>query len=142
MDTELPITCDPHVFTHDERVAHLKLCTDVLLRWPKERIERDDGFVYRFVGDEALFTTLAAWAAAEHRCCPWARYSVALAPFAGEGAIEVRVEAPPEGKAFLADAYRTLAELDGRLPPASILSPEKKLTRQDILKRLLGGCGC
>jgi hypothetical protein len=109
---EIPIACDLGVFTRAERTEHLALCTDAIVRWPSERIELEDGHLFRYAGDEARFLTLARWAAAEHRCCPWASYSVAMAPFrSGErGQIEVRVRATPEGKQFLTAAYRYLAE--------------------------------
>jgi hypothetical protein len=141
-ESELPIACDPPVFSEDARRAHLRLSTDVLVRWPRQRVELADGYAFRYEGDEAMFLTLARWAASEHRCCPWGTYSVEMRPFTGGGEIEIRVTATEEGKAFLTEAYRYLEELNGEIPPASILNPKGTLTRKTLLDRLKGGCGC
>ena len=140
---EIPIACDPRVFSREQRSQHLDLSTDALVRWPRSRSELPDGFLFQYEGDEERFITLARWAAAEHRCCPWAAYSVQMSAFAGgSGAIEVRVTATPEGKEFLTAAYRYLEELDGTSPPASIMDGEGKITRKTILDRIKAGCGC
>ena len=141
---EIPIACDLHVFTRSEQAAHLALCTDALVRWPSERLELEDGYVFRYVGDEERFLTLARWAAGEHRCCPWAAYSVEMGPFrAGErGRIEVRVRARAEGKEFLTAAYRYLSALDGASPPEALLASTEKLTLATLAQRLKAGCGC
>jgi hypothetical protein len=87
---------------------------------------------------------LARWAAAEHRCCPWAVYSVELSPFAdGKGGeIQVRLRGTDEGKAFLTVAYQYLAALGGAAPPESIMDSKEKLTRDTFLHKLKAGCGC
>ena len=51
----IPVACDPRVFTRAERAEHLALCVDVLVRWPKRRIELDDGYLFEFEGDEERF---------------------------------------------------------------------------------------
>jgi hypothetical protein len=131
------------VFTREQRAGHLDLSTDVLVRWPRRRSELPDGFLFQYQGDEERFVALARWAAAEHRCCPWASYSVEMSPFSGgPGALQVRVTATPEGKDFLTAAYRYLEELDGATPPESIMDPEGKITRRTILDRIKGACGC
>jgi hypothetical protein len=140
---EIPVACDPGVFSEEQRSQHLDLSTDVLVRWPRSRLELSDGYLFQYEGDEERFVTLARWAAAEHRCCPWAAYSVQMSAFSqGMGALEVRVTTTPEGKEFLAVAYRYLEELDGASPPASIMDGEGKITRKTILDRIKAACGC
>ena len=138
---EIPVACDPRVLSREERSQHLDLSTDALVRWPRSRTELPDGYLFQYEGDEARFVALARWAAAEHRCCPWAAYSVQMSAFAaGTGAIEVRVIATLEGKEFLATAYRYLEELDGASPPESIMHGEGTITRKTILDRIKAGC--
>jgi hypothetical protein len=109
---EIPVACDPRVFSRKQRSQHVDLSTDALIRWPRRRSELPDGYLFQYEGDEERFVTLARWVAAEHRCCPWAAYSVQMSAFAGgAGAIEMRVTATPEGKEFLAAAYRYLEEV-------------------------------
>jgi hypothetical protein len=141
---DIPIACDLGVFTRLEQTEHIALCTDAVVRWPSERVELDDGFLFRYLGDEERFLTLARWAAAEHRCCSWASYSVEMGPFrAGErGQIDVRVRATAEGKEFLAAAHRYLTELDGAAPPEALLASTEKLTLATLIKRIKAGCGC
>jgi hypothetical protein len=140
---EIPVACDPRVFSREQRAQHLDLSTDALVRWPRSRSELPDGYLFQYEGDEERFVALARWAAAEHQCCPWAAYSVQMGAFAGgRGAIEVRVTATSEGKEFLAAAYRYLEELDGASPPESIMDGQGKITRKTILDRIKAGCGC
>jgi hypothetical protein len=107
--SQIPVACDPGVFSSEQRAQHLDLSTDVLVRWPQRRLELPDGYLFEYEGDEDRFLTLARWAAAEHRCCPWASYAVEMDAFSSTGgALRVRVTATAEGKAFLADAYRNL----------------------------------
>ena len=97
----------------EQRSQHLDLSTDALVRWPRSRSELPDGYLFQYEGDEERFVTLARWAAAEHRCCPWAAYSVQMSE-----------------------------ELDGASPPESIMDGEGKITRKTILDRIKAGCGC
>jgi len=140
----VPVACDPRVFTRPERAEHLALCADVVVHWPKRRIELDDGYLFDFEGDEARFLALARWAAAEHRCCPWASYTVEMGPFAagGRGEIRLKVRSTPEGKEFLAAAYQYLTELGGAAPPETIMDAKEKLTLRSLVQRLKAGCGC
>jgi hypothetical protein len=140
---EIPVACDPGVFSKEQRLQHLDLSTDALVRWPRSRSELPDGYLFQYEGDEERFVSLARWAAAEHRCCPWAAYSVQMSAFAhSTGAIEVRVTTTPEGKEFLAAAYRYLAQLDGAAPPESIMDGDGKITSKTILDRIKAACGC
>jgi len=140
----VPVACDPRVFTRAERAEHLALCVDVLVRWPKRRIELDDGYLFEFEGDEERFLVLARWAAAEHRCCPWGSYSVEMGPFAAgaRGEIRVKVRSTREGKEFLAAAYQYLKELGGAAPPEAIMDAKEKLTVRSLVQRLKESCGC
>lgn len=116
--TEIPIACDTQVFVSQEDAARqLALNFDVLLRWPKSRQELPDGYLYQYEGNEELFVTLARYAANEHRCCPFATYSVEMGPFSGgkPGSIQLRITAGAEGKAFLTDALAYAEELFGKL---------------------------
>lgn len=141
---EIPIACDPHVFSEADRAAHFDLCTEALVRWPTAREDLPDGYLFLYQGSEERFLALSRWAAAEHRCCPWASYSVEMGPFErGQlGTIRVRVTARPEGKAFLTTAYQYLEKLRGEPPPESIMNPADTLRRGTILEKLEAGCKC
>jgi hypothetical protein len=140
---ELAVACRPSALPKEQRVSHLELSRQAVLHSPARRVELEDGFRFEYRGDEERFAALARWVAAEHRCCPWASYSVAMLPFAdGDGQIQVTVTATPEGKAFLATAYAYLEQLRDAAPPASIMDSSGKLTRDTLLARLLRGCGC
>lgn len=140
---EIPVACDLGVFSKEQRREHIELSTEVVIRWPRKRLELPDGYLFQYEGDEERFVALARWAAAEHRCCPWASYSVEMGPFSRTGgAIQVRVTATAEGKAFLAVAYRYLEELDGAMPPESIMDADGTITHETIRQRIKAGCGC
>jgi hypothetical protein len=141
---EIPIACDLHVFSEADRAAHFDLSTEALVRWPTEREELPDGYLFSYQGSEERFLALSRWAAAEHRCCPWAAYSVEMGPFEPGrlGTIRVRITAPPEGKAFLTSAYEYLGQLQGERPPESIMNPAGVLRRASILEKLKAGCKC
>jgi hypothetical protein len=130
----MEIVCNPHVFSKAQQLRHIDHARDVLLRWPRSRTELADGYQFSYEGDEDMFLAIAGWAAAEHRCCAWASYTVEIgASSNGPSAITVRVVTTPEGKAFLTDAYRYLAALDGA-PPAGLLAAP--ITRDGILDEL------
>ena len=140
---EIPVVCNPLVFTEAQRDRHFDLSKDVLLRWPQSRAELPDGYLFSYQADEERFRTLAGWAAAEHVCCPWATYSVELGPSSnGVAAIRVRVVGTAEGKAFLTAAYRYLAELEagGAAPPPALLA--QSITREAIPAGSVKRCGC
>jgi hypothetical protein len=139
----IPIACIPNVFTEAERAAHFALAVDALVRWPVARRAVPDGYVFEYRGDEDRFGALARWAAGEHRCCPWAAYSVEMGPFeAGQpGTIRVRVRATAEGVAFLATCYEYVEKLGG-VPPSDSLFRSERITPDDV-RRELGRCaGC
>jgi len=139
---EVPVVCSPQVLSKAERAAHFDLCVDALVRRPLERLELPDGYLFQYEGDEQVFLLLARWAATEHRCCPWASYSVEMSPFGGTaGRIRLRVTATDEGKQFLTVAYRYLEELRGEIPPESVFDA-RELTRGGLLERLKEMCKC
>jgi hypothetical protein len=139
----IPIACVANVFTEPERAAHFELAVDALVRWPLARHAVSDGYVFEYRGDEERFGALARWVSGEHRCCPWAAYSVEVGPFAAgqQGALRVRVRASEEGVAFLATCYEYVERLGGALPPDSLFHSER-VTPEDV-RRELGRCaGC
>jgi hypothetical protein len=109
-DDDIPLACDLTVFTPEEREAHVALARQALLAWPDAREETPDGYLFHYQGDEARFLTLARFAAEEHRCCPWLRFSLQLAPaLAGRPAgMRLGLHASAPGKAMLAAALRDL----------------------------------
>jgi hypothetical protein len=141
---DIPVACDPLVFTKEERLAHLALAKDLLVRWPQRKEELEDGFLFHYEGDEDRFLALARWAADEHRCCPWGTYAVEAGPSVEgrPGALKLRWGGSREGKAFLADALKYLEDLGSGAPPVSILDPERKLTRLSFQGKPKNGCGC
>jgi len=139
----IPIACIPGVFTTEQRAAHMELCVDAIVRWPMRRQEVSDGYLFEYEGTEERFLALARWAAAEHKCCPWACYSVEMGPFAGQkpGTIRVRVRATDEGTAFLRTCYEYVEKLQGARPPDSLFQSDK-ITVEDV-RREVGRCvGC
>jgi hypothetical protein len=121
------------VFAKPQRAAHLALSLDAIVRWPRSRQELPDGFLFEYDGNEERFLELARWVSAEHRCCPWACYSVEMGPFSGDtpGTIRVRVRGTDEGKAFLKICYEYAETLGGVQPPDSIFE-SRTITRETV----------
>lgn len=141
---EIPIACDPFVFSSDERKAHHDLARDVIVRWPTQREELADGYQFHYDGNEELFLTLARWASSEHRCCSWASFAIEMDPFTKDapGAIRLQMRGPGEAKKLLADAF-TLLEGDPRAE--LFLNPTGKITAEAFSKARSSsghGCGC
>jgi hypothetical protein len=143
----IPIACDPRVFTQEQREAHVALAESVLRAWPKARRELEDGFVFEYDGDDERFLAVAGWAAAEHRCCPWASFSVEMGPFAAgqPGQIALRFRGGAEGKAILVAALEAFERKD--LNVDAFLRGDK-LTAETFRAgaspepQRKGGCGC
>ena len=113
--SEIPIACIPGVFTNEQRMAQMESSIDAISRWPLRRHELADGYLFEYEGNEERFLALARWASGEHRCCPWASYSIEMAPFADQkpGSIRVRVRATEKGVAFLRSCYEYVEKLTG-----------------------------
>src|SRR5262245_50801119 len=88
-----PIACNPGVFSKEERQEHATRSKELLVRRPARREEQADGYVFHYEGNEELFLAMARFAAFEHRCCPWLRFSVEMEPFSGDapGALCLRM---------------------------------------------------
>src|SRR5262245_23441379 len=114
--SEIPIACVPTALSIEERAVHVALSIDTIARWPARREELPDGYLFEYQGDEQRFLALARWVAGEHRCCPWASYSVAMEPFVAPatGTIRLRVTTSAEGAAFLKTCYQHAETLAGR----------------------------
>jgi hypothetical protein len=110
--SEIPIACNLQVFSTEERGEHLALGMEVLFRLPTRMEELPDGFLFRYEGNEDLFLRIARFARNEHRCCPWAAFTVEMEPFAegGAGAIRLRYIGGARGKPMLAEAIKKLGE--------------------------------
>jgi hypothetical protein len=67
------------------------------------RAETGDGLRLRFRDEPAVEQELRALAAAESRCCSWARWEVGRA----EGGLVLQVSSTPEGAAALHAMFRT-----------------------------------
>lgn len=137
----IPVVCDPGVFSKDERVAHADRAKELLGRRPVRREVLDDGFAFHYDGREDLFAALAQWASSEHRCCPWARFSVEMEPFppGSSGAIRLRMTGGPEAKALLLEAIEQL-DTDGPVV-RDFLQGDRKLTAAGLAGRARS-CGC
>src|SRR5437667_57596 len=146
LTSEIPIACIPGVFTREQRVAQMEISIDAISRWPLRRHELADGYLFEYEGDEERFVALARWASGEHRCCPWASYSIEMAPFADQmpGNIRVRVRATEEGVAFLRTCYQYVEKLQGGASPNSLFNPDRTapITPGEVERELerCGGC--
>jgi hypothetical protein len=143
--SEIPIACSPMVFPRERRAAHLALAIDAIVRWPRSKQELPDGFLFEYEGNEERFLELARWASAEHRCCPWAGYSVEMGPFSGDtpGMIRMRVRGTDEGKAFLKICFEYVDRLGGSSQPPDSLFESPIITRESVqqeIDRCDGGC--
>lgn len=142
--SNIPIACDPLVFSKEERAEHHQLAVNVIGRWPIQRVELADGFEFHYQGKEERFFEIARWVASEHRCCAWASFALEMDPFTSDdpGVIRLRMRGGVEGKAMLKDAF-TLLEGDSRAE--MFLNPTGKLTTEAFAnaKTSAGrGCGC
>lgn len=140
---EIPLACDPLVFSKEQRVEHHALARNVFLNWPTKKQELPDGYLLHYEGDEALFLNLAQWASSEHSCCAWATFSLEMEPFAHgtAGAIRLRMTGGAEGKAMIAEG---IAILKNNPHPDVFLNPTGKITKGSWSRpaKRSTGCGC
>jgi hypothetical protein len=142
--SNIPIACDPLVFSKEQRAEHHQLATNVIVRWPSQRVELADGFEFHYQGTEERFLEIARWVASEHRCCAWASFALEMDPFTSDdpGAIRLRMRGGLEGKAMLKDAF-SLLEGDPRAE--MFLNPTGTITAEAFAKAKSStgrGCGC
>lgn len=144
--SDIPIACLPGVLTKEQRVAQMDLSIDAISRWPLRRQQLADGYLFEYEGNEERFLELARWAAGEHRCCPWASYSVEMAPFIDQkpGTIRVRVRATDEGVMFLRTCYEYLEKLRGSPLGDTAFSPDRTapITPAEVRRELERCHGC
>ncbi len=86
---DLPIACDPHVFTPAELAAHVA-DTRRLLAGARLR-ELDDGWAVELAPDAVALA--ARWLLDERRCCPFLSFDLAV-PARGGAVLAIR---GPEG---------------------------------------------
>jgi hypothetical protein len=106
----VPIACDPGVFSPRELEEHVTQGMKVLFQLPESRHEVAEGFIFEFLGDEHLVLELARFVANEHRCCPWESFKIEMEPFAPgtKGRIRLHYLGGAEGKGVIADALAKL----------------------------------
>ena len=139
---DIPIACDPLVFSKDQRTEHHELSRNVIVRWPAKREELEDGYLFHYEGNEERFLAIAQWASSEHRCCAWASFSIEMDPFSNDkpGPIRLRMRGGSDGKALLTDGF-ALLECDQRAE--MFLNPTGKITPEAFAAaKRAGGCGC
>ncbi|HEV8548206.1 MAG TPA: hypothetical protein VGQ57_04240 [Polyangiaceae bacterium] len=109
---DLPIVCDPLVFTKEERAAHVELARAVLIELPVRTEALKDGYLFHYQAKETTFLAVARFAAEEHQCCPWASYGVEIdpAPAAEPAPLRLRITGGAAGKELLG---RALADFRG-----------------------------
>ncbi|MBN8616246.1 MAG: hypothetical protein J0L92_36990 [Deltaproteobacteria bacterium] len=109
--TDVPLACNPQVFSKTELDEAISLALDVIFRLPKTKQELPDGFLFEYQGNEELFLKVARFAYNEHRCCPWESFGIEMEPFAAgsDGVIRLRyLGGSEEGKALQAEAMKHL----------------------------------
>jgi hypothetical protein len=138
---DIPVVCDPTLFSKEERVAHVEQTKDLLLRRPRRMQALEDGIEFHYEGDERLLAELANWAAFEHRCCSWARFSLEIEPFTpgASGALRLRMTGGPEGRTLLLESLKQL-ENDGPIL-REFLRGDAKLTAESVSGKART-CGC
>ena len=159
---DIPIACNPQVFSKEELDAHVSLGLDVIFRLPQSRQELPDGFLFEYRGNEELFLKVARFVYNEHRCCPWESFAIEMDPFAAgtAGMIRLRYIGGVEGKPILAEAFEQMRaaahdpEAEKRLRAAigtfnSITPGNKdsfyaKASEEPVgfLSKLKSACGC
>jgi hypothetical protein len=138
---DIPIACDPLVFSKDQRTEHHELSRNVIVRWPSKTEELEDGYLFHYEGNEERFLAIARWASSEHRCCAWASFAIEMDPFSKDqpGTIRLRLRGGAEGKALLRDGF---ALLEGDRRAEMFLNPTGKITPEALAAAKRGGCGC
>ena len=159
---EIPIVCNPQVFSKAELSEHVALAMDVIFRLPQSKTELPDGFVFEYRGNEELFLKVARFVHNEHRCCSWVSFGIEMEPFAtgSDGVIRLRYLGGPEGKVFLAEAIEKLAaaasdpraheRLQQAIGDGNTITPDNKASFYEkviggspgLLGKLKSACGC
>lgn len=79
LDEETPIACN---LTGSERVKRGEEVQSLFQEVEQVR-ELDDGYAFRFPGDDAWATRLLAFTLTERRCCPFFTFELVFEPNAG-----------------------------------------------------------
>lgn len=161
--TDIPIACNPRVFSKAELDEAISLALEVIFRLPKSKQELPDGFLFEYQGNEEVFLKVARFVYNEHRCCPWESFAIEMEPFAAgsEGMIRLRyLGGSEEGKALQAEAMKhleaaafdpdTRERLKATLSDTSKVTPDNKASfyakvsgkAPGFLDRLKSACGC
>jgi hypothetical protein len=161
--TDIPIACNPQVFSKVELDEAISLALDVIFRLPKSKRELPDGFLFEYQGNEELFLEVARFVYNEHRCCPWESFAIEMEPFAAgsEGIIRLRyLGGSEEGKALQAEAMKQLEaaafdpkrreRLKATLSATNEITPDNKASfyakvsgkAPGLLDKLKSACGC
>jgi hypothetical protein len=100
MTTDIPIACsldDPELARRAEQVKR------EVFAGAAERIELENGYAFRFPGDDAWKARIEEFIATERRCCPFFRFEVTYDP--GLGPILLRLTGPEGTKQFIESAF-------------------------------------
>jgi len=112
---ELPIACDPTLFTKEERVEHIEQTKALLVKRAMRMQPLENGIEFHYTATDDVFMALAEWTKFEHRCCAWARFTLELEPFAAgtAGGMVLRITGSPEIAPLFVES---LKQLDGTGP--------------------------
>lgn len=88
-----------------ERIRQKEL-TAALARAAVGRIELADGWLFQLAPDTETFQAAAEWAGYEGRCCPFLHF---VLEWRGNSPIGLRLTGAPGAKAFIAEAFASLA---------------------------------
>jgi hypothetical protein len=105
MKLKLPIACDMSVFVPDEKAAHERRSTELLVRLTRNVRELPNGYRFQFERTPEMFRTLADWIIDEQKCCPFFAFKLELEP-AG-GGIWLELTAPRGAKEIIAQELWT-----------------------------------
>ncbi|MBL8552242.1 MAG: hypothetical protein JNJ73_19795 [Hyphomonadaceae bacterium] len=138
-EADLPVVCDLRAFSETELAAHYALSIDVVLRWPTQREDLPNGYLFHYQGGEERFLALARWAGEESRCCRWANYAVELTP----AHVSLRMTAPTqEGKDALTTGIEMLETLQHGPLPDFLLHSEGAESLDSFRDKVARHCGC
>ena len=94
----LPIAC---TLTAGELRARRGELLPGLIAQALERVERSDGFAWRFAARTEVLHALTSVIDAERQCCPFLRFELTVEP--GQGPLWLAVSGPAGTKAVLAE---------------------------------------
>ena len=97
---EPPIAC---LLSEAEQAQRGEEIAEQLFGQVAETRELDDGYAFRLPGDGEWFERVAAFVAAERRCCPFFRFEIVAEPEAGP--LWLTLRGRPGVKAFVASAF-------------------------------------